>query len=347
MIIGLQSTLKFIYLREVSSSAHISITTRHRCMHWFRQCCRSQYFEVSKRYYTSPCYFRHIDQQKTGDVGEFRENYFEKEKPVLLSKHVFSFQNIPAATKWFTTRSEGQFLNTEYFGECADNALVPLELTQTRHVNQGHSTKDFKRFKAPLKLFLDWVHLASLQSFEKRLCGPRLYLAQANVSDLPAQLRADLPVPRLVLESGNGDVYNANIWLGLSPTNTPLHCDSNPNLFVQLAGKKIVRLLSPDDGAEVFRVVKKATATSNSKAIRGDEMMRGPENQILEEMIWGSKLSDVEQQDLQGIEALLGPGDGVFIPKGWWHSIKGIENSLTASVSPKCFSILWLVLLTK
>jgi hypothetical protein len=32
-----------------------------------------------------------------------------------------------------------------------------------------------------------------------------------------------------------------------------------------------------------------------------------------------------------GFEACLGPSDGLFIPRGWWHSIKGVGGGVTAS----------------
>jgi len=30
----------------------------------------------------------------------------------------------------------------------------------------------------------------------------------------------------------------------------------------------------------------------------------------------------------KGLEATLGPGDGCYIPAGWWHSLRGIEEEI-------------------
>lgn len=59
--------------------------------------------------------------------------------------------------------------------------------------------------------------------------------------------------------------------------------------------------------------------------------MQGQERALLDEMVWSVPVS--AGSDGAGYEAHLGAGDGLFIPKGWWHSIKGIGEGVTASVS--------------
>jgi hypothetical protein len=118
------------------------------------------------------------------------------------------------------------------------------------------------------------------------------------------------------------------VWIGHPPTYTPLHRDPNPNLFVQLAGEKVVRLLAPDEGQSVFAAVRAQLGKSGGRgaaAIRGEEMMQGGERALLDEAVWGD--------DERVFEAKLGAGDGLFIPKGWWHSIKGVGEDVTGSVS--------------
>jgi ribosomal protein L16 Arg81 hydroxylase len=63
-------------------------------------------------------------------------------------------------------------------------------------------------------------------------------------------------------------------------------------------------------------------------------MMQGQERILLEQAVWDDADSDGTNnvQD-EGYEAHLEAGDGLFIPKGWWHSIKGIGEGVTASVS--------------
>lgn len=151
-------------------------------------------------------------------------------------------------------------------------------------------------------------------------------------------MRDDVPTPDLVLRAGKGDVYDSSIWLGRAPTYTPLHRDPNPNLFVQLAGRKVVRILRPRDGDAVFARVQERIGGSASATMRGEEMMRGAEKRALEEEVWGEGLD--EEGAMQGFEAEVARGDGLFIPKGWWHSIKGVGEGMTGSVRGiGCFTL--------
>lgn len=103
----------------------------------------------------------------------------------------------------------------------------------------------------------------------------RIYLAQASLSDLPSELRNDVPTPEVVLQSGKGDIYDTSIWLGAAPTYTPLHRDPNPNLFVQLAGRKQVRLFRPEVGHGIFAHVQQTIGGDANAIMRGPEMMEG------------------------------------------------------------------------
>ncbi|KAG9690399.1 Clavaminate synthase-like protein, partial [Aureobasidium melanogenum] len=158
-----------------------------------------------------------------------------------------------------------------------------------------------------------------------------IYLAQASLSDLPSSLLEDLPTPELVSKAGKGDVYDTSIWLGQAPTYTPLHRDPNPNLFVQLAGKKQVRLFKPDLGNAIFHHVQASIGGAANATMRGAEMMEGAERAALEQAVWHPSSGAFWASE--GLQCELGPGDGLFIPKGWWHSIKGVGQGMIGSVN--------------
>ncbi|KAI9713819.1 MAG: hypothetical protein M1820_000549 [Bogoriella megaspora] len=263
------------------------------------------------------------------NVIPFRRLAFEAGIPASFPQG--SFQHISAANKWFEKGNEddtatGQQLNTGYLQQY-NETMVPLELTTTEQTDLG--AKDtFERFQAPLQVFIDWC-TTQYQRSEPHSKNPlhrNLYLAQASLSELPQALRDDLPTPEIVCFAGRGDIYDANIWMGLAPTYTPLHKDPNPNLFVQLAGRKLVRLFEPAIGLEIFRAAQARSQGSGSATFRGTEMMEGEEKAALEDIVWG------ENAKIQ-VEASLEPGDALFIPKGWWHSIRGVGSGITASVS--------------
>ncbi|KAK1675715.1 JmjC domain-containing protein [Colletotrichum godetiae] len=191
--------------------------------------------------------------------------------------------------------------------------------------NPNASEPKFSSFVAPLQLLLKAAEFNSLH--EKKI--KQLYIAQAQLPDLPLELQEDLPIPRIVLEAGKGDVYNSSVWLGLEPTYTPLHRDPNPNLFCQLVGSKTVRLLQPSSGDRLYRQVQTQLQQLGSSRIRSTEMMEGRERVAMNTAIWGLD----SHEDI--IEAHLSPGNALFIPKGWWHSVKSghHDGRLNASVN--------------
>ena len=259
-----------------------------------------------------------------GGIESFRRDAFLAQKPALMPPGCF--HHLPAIQNWFRSskrHDQGHQLNQSYLVQFAD-AMVPLECSSISQV--GEQDVSFKRSEAPLSLFLRWAESADACSRQ------RLYLAQASFSDLPAGMRDDLPTPEIVLYAGKGDVYDTNLWLGVAPTYTPLHKDPNPNLFVQLVGRKVVRLLPPEVGREIFSNVQAALGRNASDKFRGDEMMQGEEKKLLENQIWGDDRVNGGSA-IFGLEALLNSGEGLFIPKGWWHSIKGVGTGINGSVS--------------
>lgn len=289
--------------------------------------------------------YRTLEALQHVDVDTFRQQYFAPEHPVVLPRSQFC--DLPAVANWFestsprsTAMSRPQTrLNLEYLRKHAADAFVPLELTELAissssgngNLLQKDGSKDvvsFRQFHAPLTVFLEWMRTVEKTSPQ----SSRLYLAQCQLLDLPQVLRDDFPTPDLVAKAGKGDIYDTNVWIGHPPTYTPLHRDPNPNLFVQLAGKKVVRLLAPSEGQALFSSIRRQLGKSGGKdaaAIRGEEMMQGQERALLDERVWGDSAS----AGSDGYEAHLDAGDGLFIPKGWWHSIKGVGEGVTASVS--------------
>lgn len=289
--------------------------------------------------------FQAVPTLPSWDLHTFRERAVIAELPVLLPNDVS--KQPPAFQSWFERDRErpgSRTLRGDYLGRYG-GVIVPLELT--RKDEAGKET--FERFTAPLKLFVDWMQQQRQRAEETTPTTPttRLYLAQCQVSDLPEQLRDDLPQPHLVLEAGKGDVYDANLWIGTSPTYTPLHRDPNPNFFLQLAGSKAVRLFPPDSGAEIFGAVQRTLGRDGSARFRGEEMMQGEEKELLERAVWGESEDDPKPapdataaaaaaaaaaRD-DGYQATVEEGNALFIPLGWWHSVKGVGIGTTASVN--------------
>ena len=258
-------------------------------------------------------------------TGNDSVDVFDLHEPAVFKKH---FTDIPAIRKWFawsdTSRSSCE-LNLPYLERFGDT-MVPIE---TRRPSRSDpNTTRFERLETSFDVFL--AHMAPFPVTETRM-----YLAQYPLADLPAPLQADLPTPALLAVLGRGDIYASSLWMGKPPTQTPLHRDPNPNLFVQLAGQKVARLMRPVIGRGVYERVRLETGrTSNAGNLRGEEMMEGEEMERLEKAIWDDEeAAKTQGEDAVGVEAELDSGDGLYIPLGWWHAVRGIGTGANASVS--------------
>ena len=292
-----------------------------------------------------------VPQLPSWSLEEFQNRAFAPARPYRLP---FEADKLPAASsKWFVHDSNASFelaeavpkaseLRTAFWSDHKDT-LVPLELTSKGMRNSNAAaTATFHCSEAPLKLLL--THLGNAQSpTSPALQQERsIYLAQCSLSNLPESLQADIPTPPLVLQTGKGDVYESSLWLGRPPTYTPLHRDPNPNFFLQLAGRKAIRLFPPEVGDAIFEHVQEQLRMSTigipsggiSASFRGEEMMAGPERELLHRTVWendaGNNTTFIEKY---GQQAEIGLGEALFIPKGWWHSVKGIGNGITASIN--------------
>ena len=280
-----------------------------------------------RRTYASTVRWRLLRPLEDGSLQTFRDKAFIPSKPALLPKAYFIA--IPSIQKWFRTthHDTGRVaLNHPYLSKFGD-AIVPLEFTRLFSASAANQDGDsFQRAEVPFYMFLEWTKSATMETSE------RLYLAQASLASLPEALKVDLPTPEIVAKSGMGDIYDTNIWMGSPPTYTPLHRDPNPNVFVQLAGHKIVRILPPEMGGKIFAKVQNALGRSGSAAFRGEDMMKGKEKRMLEDQVWNDS-SMLDEAGGVGYEVHIGRGDGLFIPKGWWHSVKGVGEGITGSVN--------------
>jgi hypothetical protein len=119
-----------------------------------------------------------------------------------------------------------------------------------------------------------------------------------------APLWDDLGPVSILQSSGSRDGF---FWMGPKGTLTPLHHDLTNNLLVQVVGRKKVRMIAP---VELPRVRNLVHCFSE---ITTEELRAGG--------------ADVPDQ----IECVIGPGDALFLPVGWWHHVEALDVSISMS----------------
>lgn len=111
---------------------------------------------------------------------------------------------------------------------------------------------------------------------------------------------------------------------------------------MQLAARKVVRVFEPAVGAEMFAAALRGAGGGGMSMGLGEEMMsvEGEGGRVLNEIVWGNDVVVVGEEETGkvgskaiGYEAVLEAGDGMFVPKGWWHSVRGVGEGIVGSAN--------------
>ena len=172
-------------------------------------------------------------------------------------------------------------------------------------------------------------------SSEKRTFEPvrvRDYLATLNQPDdgtlppymayirLPFDEACDYPpyFERSEYRSASSHEGGPRFWLGPAGTVTPLHRDENDNLLVQIWGEKRVTLYSPDQ--RPFLSAWSTTPEGDREPGGTDVNPDAPDYESFPQFRQAHRL-----------DVVIGPGDMLFIPDGWWHHVRSLSPSFSVN----------------
>ena len=248
-------------------------------------------------------------------VRNFCERFYAARRPVVVGGGAVG-EGWPAWERWGALA---------YLRGVAGHRLVPIELgvhgdgTWRERVMRVHEFID--RYLATAG-----AHRVGEEEEEEE--EKVAYLAQHALFGQVLGLREDFWVPEAWWSGMEGGRSTGTyVWLGTEGTRTPLHYDGDDNLLVQVAGWKRVRLYAPEEAlAGRLHVVAAGGEGAGGSYAQGNLSAVGdPEN--VEAM--GAAYPGFA--DAQWTEALLGPGDALFIPAGHWHYVRSLERSLSVS----------------
>jgi hypothetical protein len=179
----------------------------------------------------------------------------------------------------------------------------------TVSISQGGAFRyDAEKTLAKRMSFADFAdYVGSVQ----HTSGERMYLSQFPLDDLPSAVRADLRAPAHIPD-GISPVAQ-NIWFGPAGTISPLHFDRSHNLLVQHYGRKHVVMVAPQHSAQLMPGAKNSPS---------------PHVSSLDLVVPGSEI-DLSRLNAPHFQAVIEPGDILFIPAFWWHNV----TSLTTAIS--------------
>jgi len=151
-------------------------------------------------------------------------------------------------------------------------------------------------------------------------------LAQHPLFEQLIQLQKDFEMPKFVENS----VQHINAWFGTSGTVTPLHYDSYDNLFCQVIGFKYVRLYDPSQTQYLYVSNKNQQSKQNGKKDDIDfTLLQGNISPVNVDNPDFEKYPNFEKTKFS--ETIIGPGEMLFIPKGYWHFVTSLTVSFSIS----------------
>lgn len=188
----------------------------------------------------------------------------------------------------------------DHFAAVAGQAVVEAQVERERDPDYELDKDDHRR---PVRFgeLIEWLRRDEASN--------DIYLTAYNSGVNAAALGMlwdDLGPIDLLDSRGSRDGF---FWLGPRGTLTPWHHDLTNNLLVQVMGRKRVRLAPPWALSRM----------RNSRHCFSD---------------WGNEPFAAGQGDADTppvLETVIGPGEAIFLPVGWWHQVEALD--LSASMS--------------
>jgi hypothetical protein len=259
---------------------------------------------------------------------------------------------IEGALKHWPALDERPWNNPSYLLEqtLGGRRLVPVEIGKS-YTDEGWGQK-IVTFKEFMDTYILDINSEAIISPEPRQTG---YLAQHDLFAQIPSLRADISIPDYCYCDPSPSPHLTHIkptpkleepllnaWFGPAGTVSPLHTDPYHNILAQVVGYKYVRLYAPEQTEQLYPrgVDENGIDMSNTSQVDLDEAMR----------VWSeiscyevNEMNDLEQlrqefesefprfKEAKYVDAILAPGDSLYLPVGWWHYIRSLTPSFSVS----------------
>ncbi|MBF5058991.1 cupin-like domain-containing protein [Candidatus Neptunochlamydia vexilliferae] len=175
------------------------------------------------------------------------------------------------------------------------NYNLPDQLSPYLHGSEGHAKE------MTLKEAVDFMSSTD-----------RCYLAQQEMTAFEG-LSDDYDLSPLLPKEAPKDPIYTYLWIGKN-TQSGLHYDYNDNFLIQIDGKKKVFLAPPEAAKHLYPLPQNFTKTQVNPV--SPDFEKFPKFRKVD--IWKGE---------------IGPGEYLFIPKGWFHHIYAPD----ASISMNCW----------
>jgi hypothetical protein len=235
-----------------------------------------------------------VERRPTPSAGEFFRDYWAAHRPVVLTD---ASARWPALRKWTPA-----YFRRQFGGET-------IEITGGREADPFYDM-NFRAHRRRMRMdrFIDRVLAAGTTN--------DLYMVSNNHTMRRPRFRAllgDVRPPRDLFEPLTPGA--TSLWIGPAGTVTPLHHDTTNILFAQIHGRKRVELVSPQETALLLDCT---------------DPMHGFYSPVDLDALGAAAHPALQQLLVQ--QVVLGPGDALYIPAGWWHRVTSLDVSISFSL---------------
>ena len=151
----------------------------------------------------------------------------------------------------------------------------------------------------------------------------RIYVANCDVSSTPVMDSIRGPLRTLEERTGlqSNGTSSYSMWLGAPGHTEPLHFDIADGILMNLRGSKHVTLVPPAEAGNLypFGFFSGGLSPGFSKVY-----LNKPDFEMFPRMKSAMKAR---------IDLTLGPGEGLFIPIGWWHEVTTLGTGYVCSLN--------------
>ncbi len=141
-----------------------------------------------------------------------------------------------------------------------------------------------------------------------------------NDISIPDYCYADIPATRIRDKREPGEAL-LNAWFGPAGTVSPLHTDPYHNILCQVAGKKYIRLYSPEFIENVYPRGIQVDGVNMSNTSEVD-VEAAPDQLDARFPLF---------REARYVETILNEGECLYIPVGWWHYVRSLTVSFSVS----------------
>lgn len=237
-------------------------------------------------------YCNQIEARDCPDFETFVNEYYSKNLPVILTRGV---ENWKALEKW----------DPQYLAEHYGNKEIEVQFGRdgdSLYERQSGLHKKLMRVNDYINLITNGV-----ESNDYYMTAGNTKNSLSSIGSLFNDLGDFGDGYRRV----NRDICSETfIWIGPKGTFTPIHYDLTNNMLVQIYGRKKITLIPAMQVPFLY----------NEKGVFSE--VDFPDY---------DKTQHCLMEQVTPIDVIIGPGEALFIPIGWWHCVQALDVSISVS----------------